>query len=176
MTSGAGSNTFVIGTAEGKHMVEKAGLLFYKAHLSRRVCCLFRMEGLDSKIWGLFLFLPVATAAAAAMPTGPERERERKIKFDCQKSVTEDDSNQYREHSVDCVWTLLCPLRFDRSWMFSLHGCWYSIFFFDLIFKKAEEKRKVRISGTVWYINDLKGKRQKGVIRSLTGGCILQWP
>lgn len=47
------------------------------ADLSRRVCCLLRMEGLDSKMWGRFLFLPVATAAAAAIPTGPETKRAR---------------------------------------------------------------------------------------------------
>lgn len=47
------------------------------ADLSRRVCCLLRMEGLDSKMWGRFLFLPVATAAAAAIPTGPETKRVR---------------------------------------------------------------------------------------------------
>lgn len=44
-----------------------------RADLRRRVCCLLRMEGLDSKMWGLFLFLPVATAAAAAIPTGPDK-------------------------------------------------------------------------------------------------------
>lgn len=41
-------------------------------HLSRRVCCLLRIDGFDSKMCGLLRFFPVATAAAAAMPTGPE--------------------------------------------------------------------------------------------------------
>lgn len=38
---------------------------------SKRVCCLLRIDGLDSKTCGRFRFLPVATAAAAAIPTGP---------------------------------------------------------------------------------------------------------
>lgn len=41
---------------------------------SKRVCCLLRIDGLDSKTCGRFRFLPVATAAAAAIPTGPGKQ------------------------------------------------------------------------------------------------------
>jgi len=42
-----------------------------RPYRSKRVCCLLRIDGLDSKTCGRFRFLPVATAAAAAIPTGP---------------------------------------------------------------------------------------------------------
>lgn len=52
----------------GRPGCQGAGMSPYR---SKRVCCLLRIEGLDSKTWGRFRFLPVATAAAAAIPTGP---------------------------------------------------------------------------------------------------------
>lgn len=57
------------------------------------------MEGLDSKMWGLFLFLPVATAAAAAMPTGPEREKEQVVLL-----VKVEANNKDEQQSVDCFY------------------------------------------------------------------------
>lgn len=57
------------------------------------------MEGLDSKTWGLFLFLPVATAAAAAMPTGPEREKEQVGLL-----VKAEADKKNEQQSVDCFY------------------------------------------------------------------------
>lgn len=53
-----------------------------RADLSKRVCCLFLMDGLVSNEWGLFRFFAVAIAAAAATPMGPLDRRQTKRRIE----------------------------------------------------------------------------------------------
>lgn len=100
-----------------------------EADLSRRVCCLLRIEGLDSKMWGLFLFLPVATAAAAAMPTGPERERKSKLDSRLKQQMMRGNNVQL------IISTCFVPPTVELSVLniYLLHGCSYLLLCFELI-------------------------------------------